>query len=379
MDKIKVCFYAQGNQSVGSFRIPFIGFHEHIKQISKVEIIDPENVDQADFVFCLPGQGIITKIDNLNSDVIIISFKPHYEIGYRFDIFNDLQGAIRSVFRLLRPRRYNRAYIDHISEVNKSNILVADSRKILRHYKSENRDSVFIRLVENIPITYSASSKRLPNKGEKLYVCYHGNPNLYNLSYKVFRNLLNKLSDLYDVHLYVVTNTNAITTHLDNCKFTCEYVDYNFDTLCKILTQTHFGLVPDKLSISNDMLRKVMSMTLFGGYQDNLDIMAEKFSSNAGRAYLFAQFGIPFIATSTEEIALEYGEIYSEVGFVTSASDWEVILNYLLSSQNYANISNRLCQISKTKLSVSNEVNRLLDTLVSYKSTSHKNNDVTNQ
>ena len=53
MDKIKVCFYAQGNQSVGSFRIPFIGFHEHIKQISKVEMIKVTFIDlkKLNFIF----------------------------------------------------------------------------------------------------------------------------------------------------------------------------------------------------------------------------------------------------------------------------------------------------------------------------------------
>lgn len=360
---LNIVFIADGNDRIGSYRIPFIGMKKALLGSNDVEVLQEEEIEGADVVFCLAGQGYAYKIRHKYPSKYIVIAKPHYEIGYHFALFRNPIETLLSIIRLIRPRAWNSAFRKHQRDVSAANLLIADSRKINRRYMAEGKKSIFVRLVEDLPnIVYTKIA--FPKEGSLLNICYHGNPILFDKYKDHFEYVLSCFTKKYRVVFYVVTNNINRFKRIKNNDVTVKYIDYEFSKLIELLPNMHIGFVPNSIKSFKLINKKLLSLFVFGSYQDNLEIFAEKLSSNAGRAYLFAHFGVPFIACPSEEILLDFGDLYFDLGFPTNKEEWLFCIQSIISNkETYEDLSKKLIQKSKKVLNIHIEAKKIIDFL----------------
>ena len=145
-----------------------------------------------------------------------------------------------------------------------------------------------------------------------------------------------------------------------------EYYSYDFDTLIKYLKIAHLGYVPNFLRPRIPFLKTVYNYINFKFHQLNLYNITEKNSSNAGRAYLFASYGIPFLAHPTREIIADFSSI-EELEFPNDTAENNYFLKKLISNKNlYSSISKQLLKLSD-EYSLEREVEKIINLIYAHR------------
>ena len=159
MEKITISFCAEGNSSLGSYRIPFVWIKEILlsKNFNCVDNIIDSSVN---FYFCKAGQNIATKIKKTDKNAIIFLFKPHYEI----DVDLNLSNPFKFVYRVI-------AFIYECIFKVKQEIFSVCSRnfdcsfkKLALFYKTKYDEGFISRLWKNDIITKCNISKKLKKR-----------------------------------------------------------------------------------------------------------------------------------------------------------------------------------------------------------------------
>ena len=359
---MKILFSAKGDPSAGSYRIPFIGMREVMSEMDDVEILDVGSQSVPDVVVCMAGQGEAIRLRNLYPQAYILLAKPHYEIAYSFFWKTNFIKSVKSLIRVVVGRAQNTNLKRIKEDIAVSDCVISDSRRLHLSYRSEQKDSIFFRLLEKLPdIQYESVVP--PALGGVLNVCYHGHAELLNRAAEDFHFILKELSCNYKVNFFCMTSMKNKNKEILFPGINTEFIDYDFSELIKLLPSMHIGLVPIRVRPSRIFSNKLLSVFLFGGFQDNLDICAEKASANAGRAYLFSHFGIPFIADPSSEILLDFGSI-PELEFPVNRSEAGFFVNdILMAREKYLCISRKLIKTTYSKLNLNYETHCLVTEL----------------
>jgi hypothetical protein len=187
----------------------------------------------------------------------------------------------------------------------------------------------------------------LPNVGEELNVTFHGSATHYNESAKCIERLLCDLSYRFKVNFYCFMSLREKFYDIKHKNINVHYVAYDFDKLNDVLQKTHLGIVTNIIKHRSFFEGVLGSLFLFGKYQSSIDIISQKFSSNSGRSYLFAHYGIPFVSHPIAESLIDYAYI-EDMEFPVSCNEMMYFVNDLLSDQDkYINISSDLIKFSK--------------------------------
>lgn len=359
---MKILFSAHGVATTGSYRIPFIGMRSVIAGMTGVEIVEEDSGTSPDVAVCLAGQGEAVRLRQKFPGCFLVLAKPHYEIVYSFRWLRDFPRALKSLIRAVVPRESNVNFQRVKRDIAVSDVVLADSRKLELSFKSAGVNAIFTRLHERLPkVEYQ--NRVLPEPGGELNICYHGHSEILSRSEEYFAKVFTELARTFRVRFFCMTDLRFMR-HRPTWRYvTTDYIQYDFDQLVSLLPNMHIGLVPIRLSPSKLYSKKLLSLLVFGGFQDNIEIFAEKPSVNAGRAYVFSHFGIPFIADPTPEVLLDFGGINGLEFPQTADEAAHAVRNLTDSHQRYSTISAALLGASKKTLNLEVESSRLLNLL----------------
>ena len=358
---MKIAFISNRSPSFGSFRIPFINYRQVFE---KQGISTSNNIDNTtDFCFFFCGEGLAYKFRNKFPSCKFIGVKPHFEANiFPPRNFNILK-YLAFLFRFFRPLHLNPGFQAVCDDVNCCDLLLADSRRLLRFFSSSNHDVYFLRLLEPV---FLNSFPTLPQSSDVVNITYHGNPFTLMSSIEQITVLFNSISREGGFNFIFVTNLQ----YIDQSKFSQlpgshQFFEYSQSTLSTILSKTHIGLVPEIQLISSSLRAKLLKLFSSNISQPNADVLFQKFSSNAGRAYIFAQHGIPFVSTSTEEILLDFPKFHSFFGASLCFEENKPHLENLLTNTGYVTAQHLMAKDLQS-ISLENESRRFLGFLQTY-------------
>ncbi len=302
----KISFNAKGSKKEGSYRIPFIWMKSYL--LEKYDCVDNQIDDSIDLYFCKAGQGIANKIRQIKPNARIVLFKPHLEVSTHFDLFN-LYKTFRSIIELIIEYVFRRKYNLYKKDIKASNILIADSRKLKLYFQvTTNKISYYFKLFEKIPLGKIKEKKSLISKS-KITFLYHGGIKHYNENFPQLNKLLKFIAKDKKVDFVCISNLSDIKKYIRIKNVNTYYYEYQFELLIKYLKKADIGYVPNFLRPRIKILKKIHDLFNYLFYQLNLYSLTEKNSSNAGRAYLYAQFGVPFICHPTREVIADFSKI----------------------------------------------------------------------
>jgi len=204
----------------------------------------------------------------------------------------------------------------------------------------------YINLVPSIfiyPIFPNLSGKpKLHQKKDKLIIGYHGNKIHLEVMYPRITKALEALGVDYSVELWAMYNIEKLGKWTigipDPLKIKTLHIQWAPENYEKYIAQCDIGIVPNLLPIQNQRkLKKLTSSNSRRFNEDDTDyVLRFKATSNAGRIWVFAQYGIPVI-TDMFPSALQAIKD-NEDGFIcNSSASWYLALRRLSESAELRN------------------------------------------
>ena len=353
----KISFIAEGKFKEASYRIPFVWMKSFLQE--KFICVDNEIDSSIDIYFCKAGQGYARKIKKKIPNAKIVLFKPHQEEGIYFNLLQPIQ-TVKSILLVFYEFILRNDFKKYKEDINYSDILIADSRKLKLFYESTtHKKTYYFRILEKIDNENIKVKKGLKNK-EKITFLFHGSITHYNESYDELFQILNFISKLKEVDFICLSNLTEIKKRINIKNINSYYHEFTFELLLKFLKKADLGYVPNFLLPRFPFLKKIHDYLNYLFYQFNLYSLTEKNSSNAGRSYLFSQFGVPFLSHPTREVVVDFSDIelldfpnnYQEAIWITN--------RYLNDDSYYESISKELLNKSKA-FNLEQETIKLID------------------
>ena len=189
---------------------------------------------------------------------------------------------------------------------------------------------------------------------------YHGSITHYNESYKELKAILGFLATKKAVKFVCISNLSDLKKKINIKNVDCLYYHYNYSVLIKYLHLADIGYVPNFLRPRINLINNINKF--FNHLLNQLELysITEKNSSNAGRAYLYASFGVPFISHPTREVIADFSGI-EELHFPNTQNEAVWLINKLINDDEfYLNISKSLLERSK-EFSIENETDKLIN------------------
>ncbi|MHA6608529.1 hypothetical protein [Photobacterium damselae] len=313
MKKVKIVFNSQGSSKIGSIRIPMYGLRSEFEKFDEFQVSfnDYENYDKYDVAILHADEEQVSVAREKNKGIIIGLVKPHHErvVNIPFEKFS--VKSFYYQFRFLFGDGKSKFIKTRNEKLNNSDFVISDTLYLHNLFESEGINSVYVRLIENY--TYKVKPVVKPNKKEIVFG-YHGNYRHFLESKDYIFPGLDELTKDFDVTLKVVSNLSEYK-YEPNTNFKIEYYDYEFPGIYELLNDVDIGLVPNQIGYRNSFFEKLC--TKFGSLIWRTDkyhdiIFRFKQSSNAGRAFIFAQLGKPFISCPTPEVASIFGDLLEE-------------------------------------------------------------------
>ncbi|MDW1964772.1 hypothetical protein R7P37_14430 [Vibrio sp. 431] len=308
---MKVLFNSNGNFKLGSVRIPFYAYKRQFEKMSDVEVFenDYDNYSNYDVLIAPADSDFILKAKKENPSLVICLTKPHHE---RLVSLPFSKISLRDIYyqlRLFYPESWSPKLKKLKSNIYCSDLVIADSPYLNLFFKSKNIDSVYLRLLEEIPDVETKFSS-----GDDLVFGYHGNYKHFNESMTYILPELEKLSNEYNVTLKVMTNL-SVAKLLYSEKIKIEYQEYSYPDIYNFLSDIDIGLVPNNIPVRNSLVDSLFHAfgCLFWKTDRKHDlILRYKQSVNAGRAYVFSQINKPFIACGVPDVCSDFGKVCGE-------------------------------------------------------------------
>ena len=362
MKKYKLAFNAKGSFNIASYRIPFIWIKSYLSEnyICVSDAID----NSIDIYFCKAGQGIARKIREKIPNAFIVLFKPHLEISTHIEFLKPFK-SIRSLVYLFIELIFKKKYKSRLEDINASSVLIADSKKLQLHYQTNTKKKVlYFRILEKLDNLELLNRKGLRKKQQVLFL-YFGSITHYNESYPQLQSILRFLSQKKAVKFVCISSLYDLKKKINIKNVDSFYYQYDYQLLMKYLRLADIGYVPHFLRPRINLLNEINK--LFNHSLNQLDLysITEKNSSNAGRAYLYAAFGVPFLSHPTREIVADFSETV-ELPFPNTTNEAIWLLNKLIVNDDfYLSISQSL-QKKSQQLTFENETDNLMKSIIDF-------------
>lgn len=273
---MKVLFISKIDNNIGSSRIFVSNFAIWLKQLGhEVDINEANNNKEYQLV-------IIGKNTSL---------KKVREIRRKHS---------KSNLGIINPSDKNKEGLDTILL---SDFLVVGSTTEKAYYEEYSKPALVVPLVERI-----FGKQKTHSDKDQITLGYHGNlSHLEEFNYGL-KHALDKLSEQINIKLLVIYDKKNLGEWNRGRpeKIQIDERQWNIDNIENDLLECDIGLVPNLYPI-NSMFRKVAIKTtnLFSGIgsgPQNDILLRMKNNTNAGRAFVFFQLGIPVIADLNPEV-----------------------------------------------------------------------------
>lgn len=193
---------------------------------------------------------------------------------------------------------------EHVDKLRKADFLIADSHSQRDYYLKYNDNIVTIPLIEEMPDVYKRHTQQ-----EQIVLSYHGNKEHLKSFDPILKNALERIDDVYDIKLLAIYDIESLGMWSEGAPdIDIEHVQHskskNWNRIHRRLVEADIGLVPAGGSLSYDARDELLHQTIdfFTPWTRNDYIQRFKSNSNAGRAFVFMQLGIPVVATPISEL-----------------------------------------------------------------------------
>jgi hypothetical protein len=331
---LKIAFVSkETNRLMGSYRIPFFVYRDALIKLG-VQVTD--TVDDSVAAAITPaGHGMVEGLKSYKNLIVVVS-KPHYEINFPACPILSVQN-FRNLVNLVRPNYLNKGFKAHEIDIKKADILIADTRRLQRYFSINGFESVYMRLIDESYWKREKLLRSLPRPGESLNIVYHGNASLINLKLEEIVELLSPYLEQYRVKFFIITESRLFYTKSKVKNIDIIVTNFSPERLISLMQSAHIGIAPDLFLKSKGKINSALGYLFFKRYQDNLDIVGSKLSSNAGRLYVFADFLVPFLSSSSEEALLDFPNYLAKHGGSLDFSENKDLLAELLTPEGYRN------------------------------------------
>ncbi len=183
------------------------------------------------------------------------------------------------------------------SILNKVDFYIVGSLEEKDYYLKYNSNIIRFPQIEEIP-----NYKKVHKNTDIIKIAYHGNLQHLEEMDRVLKSVLEKLSKNYKIKLYAVYDKSLGEWKFGRPNIDIEDIDWSLENLIKYITQSDIGIIPSTNNFILDSnikkFQNTILKTLFKGRNgnDNDYIIRFKVTSNAGRAFVFHQLGIPVVA-----------------------------------------------------------------------------------
>lgn len=268
---MNIFFLERGNNKLGSNRIYIDNLSFWISKL-RINVIKSKNIQKGYTHYILSKYSTIKdlkKIRQINKEKVICG--------------------------LVHPSDLNNTNIKLISNVD---FLITGSIEEKDYYSYFNKPIIRFPQIEKIQLK---KKKHLDKK--KIIIGYHGN--LEHLEeMDALKNALEKLNNNYDISLTVIYDKKLGKWFRGRPDIKINEIDWSFKSILKEIPKFDIGIVPCTNNFFIDKPKAHKNIFKFflkyftGGKNKRMNdyILRFKVTSNAGRAFIFHQLGIPVIA-----------------------------------------------------------------------------------
>ena len=336
------------NKNIGSERIPFYVYKKLIEKYFNVEFINYKSIKKSDIVFLHGDRDNSNILQNKQKTNKYILFKPHKETAISCSGVN-LFKRIFSYLIFFIKNKFSNKYKNNKYNFQKADLLVCDTPRISRFYSSFGYKTVYCSLIDEFDesvFEYRNQNQNI-NKNE-INILYTGNLSHFNSNISQLINVLLsiKRDEKLNIKLDCLSGSYQKGKNLKrgNINLNIQFYKYSKSNLVKLLKKCDLGWVPNSYSISRLLNFEFVKIILTSITQKFDIIKCEKFSSNAGRSIIFAQYGIPFITNPNEETINLFNSI-SDLIFYENKNELTYLISNLLQYRNRISLSKKLKSI----------------------------------
>jgi hypothetical protein len=367
-----VCFYrfptdAYASNANGSFRIPFSHLCDYLSR--RRSVIPPDRLQEANIVFVYNGSNYAEKIRRIHPSAFIVLVKPHVETACPL-ITRHLrpQDLLKYVLNMIMHDMWHNPMPERASTDYKcSDCVIADTKQLSFYFNALNKPSAVLPLYE--PLSYTSlctnEKPKIRALSSSVNILFHGSRDNFiaSLPYieAVARSMPAYLRPCFHVVLNQYSNLpRRIATVPVN------YYSYSPSMLIKMLSIASVGLAPTSFPPYPYASSRFLAPLVVPRLQKNIRIHAAKRSENAGRAFIFAQHGIPFITTPSYE-AYEFFSSLDKYIFASEPLEWShLAMKLLTNSDLYSDVSRQLLSISSEMLTDDSIFGAFMDSVDSH-------------
>lgn len=367
--KPSVCFYRFATDSYasnanGSFRIPFEHLCDYLSR--KRQVIPPDRLREADIVFVYNGSNYAMQIRRMHPSAFIVLVKPHIEIACPLlsrylrpqDLFNYFLNLAR--YDLC----HNPIPEKDSADYRHSDCVIADTKQLSFYFNALNKPSVILPLYEPIAHTSISIDSKPSIRGlsGSVNFLFHGSRDNFIASFPYIEAVARSMPASLSPSLHAVLNQHSNLPRRI-AAVPVKYYSYSSDTLKTMLSIANIGLAPTSFPPYPHPFAHVLAPLVVPRLQKNIRILAAKRSENSGRAFIFAQHGIPFITTPSYE-AYEYFSSLDQHVFASEPFEWSHLAMKLLTNPAlYSYVSRQLVSISSSMLTDDNIFGGFMDSV----------------
>jgi hypothetical protein len=248
---LKICFVDNSKKSRGSYRIWINDLNQYLTRI------------------------------NVNSKIVSISDAPYYDVVIFGKNYNYKRIDNKKI-GLINPPGYKRYDVDFIIT---GSLEEADSLS--------SNDNVFLfPLIEDL--FHNKPNKHHTNKN-KIKICYHGHQSHLASFEPYLKQALEEFSRETDIELLVIHGDPGFNWTYGRPNIPISFKRWSYDTILSDIQSCDIGICPNA-SVAKEPPHKI---TTEHGLFNTDYLLRFKNKSNAGRAFVFHQLGIPTIADLT--------------------------------------------------------------------------------
>jgi hypothetical protein len=248
----------------------------------------------------------IEKVYEINPSVLIV-------FGSGTDLALIRKKSPNIVIGLLEPRAAQK----HTDEYD---FIIVNSLESYDYFSTHNKPMF-------VYPTYPLVNKGgcVEHKKKQIVIGYHGNKIHLQAMEKLIVEAMNDLSDYVDYEFWAMYNIAELREWKGASKLKAKvrHIQFSYENYAAFISNVDIGIIPQFIPVKDSKLFRWLMGSFRSRYNERHDNYFHRFkeTTNNGRAFIFAQYGIPIVADMTPSSCALIGE--NEYGFVASSrSGW---------------------------------------------------------
>ena len=331
------------DENIGSQRIPFLIYKELLESNYSIEFISYKSIKEADIVFVHSDLSSLNNLRKLNPLAKYILFKPHCELPLTCSGGNFFARLFSFIIHFIKNNFFTK-FRNYKANINSADLLVCDTPRISRFFRSKGYKTIYCSLIDIFNLEIIERRNNRKKQPGDLQILYTGNLSHFNANIKNFVDTLSISKAIKERKIIINCLCGKENFKLQfkySKNINVNFIKYDSKNLKSLLTSSDLGWVPNRYPLS-DGFKNPLFKVLFTTTTQYFDlIFSEKFSANAGRCILFAQYGIPFITNPNEETTSLFHQLSDDL-FYETKDELRLLLDNYSSFEYRKNVSEEL-------------------------------------